>query len=291
VTGQLRGLAHAHAGWLLRDDPTPPSRYAPDMLADPAMRAVSAAFPALCVLSLALPFGAGWLIGGTWRTALAALLWAGLVRVALLQHVTWSVNSLCHVFGSRPFATRRHDRATNLWPLALLSFGESWHNMHHSDPACARHGVDPGEVDISAAVIRVFERLGWATKVRWPTPARLDSRRRGPGQDQQRPGLGDHGRRRQRPWPAGYHRCPPATTVSGDGHRRTAIGYRSAPRAAHRPTGPPPQYRPTARDRPAAATIRPEDLPHRRAGCPRRRPGRRARPPDPLRVVRGPRRP
>src|SRR6202044_2845198 len=84
LAGQLRGLAHAHAGWLLRDDPTPPARYAPDMVADPAMRAVSAAFPALCAVSLALPFAAGWLIGGTWRTALAALLWAGLVRVAVL---------------------------------------------------------------------------------------------------------------------------------------------------------------------------------------------------------------
>src|ERR1700729_3971464 len=82
LAGQLRGLAHAHMGWLLRDDPTPPARYAPDMVADPAMRAVSAAFPALCALSLALPFAAGWLIGGTWRTALAALLCAGLVRGA-----------------------------------------------------------------------------------------------------------------------------------------------------------------------------------------------------------------
>ena len=195
VAGQLRGLAHAHMGWLLRDDPTPPARYAPDMVADPAMRAVSAAFPALCALSLALPFAAGWLIGGTWRTALAALLWAGLVRVAVLQHVTWSVNSLCHVFGSRPFATRRYDRATNLWPLALLSFGESWHNMHHSDPACARHGADRGQVDISAAVIRIFERLGWATKVRWPTPARLDSRRRYPAQGEAEPALRPGGRR------------------------------------------------------------------------------------------------
>src|SRR5690349_20050931 len=195
VAGQLRGLAHAHMGWLLRDDPTPPARYAPDMVADPAMRAVSAAFPALCVLSLALPFGAGWLIGGTWRTALTALLWAGLVRVAVLQHVTWSVNSLCHMFGSRPFATRRYDRATNLWPLALLSFGESWHNMHHSDPACARHGADRGQVDISAAVIRIFERLGWATKVRWPTLARLDSRRRYPAPGEAEPALRPRGRR------------------------------------------------------------------------------------------------
>jgi stearoyl-CoA desaturase (delta-9 desaturase) len=195
LAGQLRGLAHAHTGWLLRDDPTPPERYAPDMTADPAMRAVSAAFPALCVLSLALPFGAGWLIGGTWRAALAALLWAGLARVTVLQHVTWSVNSLCHVFGSRPFATRRYDRATNLWPLALVSFGESWHNMHHSDPACARHGAEPGQIDISAAVIRLFERLGWATGVHWPVPARLTARRRNPGRDQPQPAL-QPGRRR-----------------------------------------------------------------------------------------------
>ena len=143
LPGQLRGLAHAHVGWLLRDDPTPPARYAPDLVADPALRAVSVAFPALCVVSLGLPFAAGWAIGGSWHAALAALLWAGLVRVTLLQHVTWSVNSLCHVIGTRPFTTRRYDRATNLWPLALLSLGESWHNMHHSDPTCARHGADP----------------------------------------------------------------------------------------------------------------------------------------------------
>jgi stearoyl-CoA desaturase (Delta-9 desaturase) len=178
LSGQLRGLAHAHIGWLLRDDPTSAARYAPDMTDDPAMRAISAAFPALCAVSLGLPFGLGWAIGGSWHAGLGTLLWAGLVRVAVLQHVTWSVNSLCHVIGTRPFTTRRHDRATNLWPLALLSLGESWHNMHHSDPACARHGADPGQVDISAAVIRVFERLGWATAVHWPVPTRLESRRR-----------------------------------------------------------------------------------------------------------------
>jgi stearoyl-CoA desaturase (Delta-9 desaturase) len=185
VGGQLRGLAHAHVGWLLRDDPTPASRYAPDMLADRTMRAISAAFPALCAVSLGLPFAAGWVIGGTWHAALAALLWAGLVRVTLLQHVTWSVNSLCHVIGNRPFATRRYDRATNLWPLALLSFGESWHNMHHSDPTCARHGADRHQVDLTAAVIRIFERFGWATAVHWPDPARLAARRRRLGEDLQ----------------------------------------------------------------------------------------------------------
>src|SRR6202167_4786133 len=178
LAGQLRGLAHAHVGWLLRDDPTPATRHAPDRAAAPAMRTISAAFPALCAVSLGLPFALGWAIGGSWRTALAALVWAGLVRVPFLQHVPWSVTSLCHVIAPRPFPTRRYDRATNLWPLALISFGESWHNMHHSDPSCARHGADPRQIDISAAVIRVFERLGWATAVHWPAPARLDGRRR-----------------------------------------------------------------------------------------------------------------
>jgi stearoyl-CoA desaturase (delta-9 desaturase) len=178
--GQLRGVLHAHVGWLLSHDPTSKQAYAPDLLADPVMRAISSAFPALCAVSLAVPFGIGWAIGGL-RGALLALLWAGLVRIFLLQHVTWSVNSLCHVLGSRPFTTRRHDRATNLWPLAVLSFGESWHNMHHSDPTCARHGVDRGQLDLSAELIRVFERAGWATDVHWPNAARLDQRRRAAG--------------------------------------------------------------------------------------------------------------
>ena len=176
--GLLRGLLHAHLGWMLGHDPTPIDRYAPDLLADPAMRAVSNAFPALAVLSLAVPFGLGWAIGGTAYAALTALLWAGLVRVTLLQHVTWSVNSLCHMLGNRPFTTRQFDRATNLWPLALLSFGESWHNLHHSDPTCARHGVDRFQVDLSAEVIKIFERAGWARNVRWPSAERLDGRRR-----------------------------------------------------------------------------------------------------------------
>ena len=176
--GQLRGLLHAHVGWLFGNDPTSQQRYAPDLLADRSTRIVSRTFPALCVASLALPFAAGWAIGGgSLRAALTALLWAGLVRIALLQHVTWSVNSLCHLLGNRPFTTRRHDRATNLWPLAVPSLGESWHNMHHSDPACARHGVDRGQIDLSAELIRVFEAFGWVSGVRWPVAARLDRRR------------------------------------------------------------------------------------------------------------------
>ncbi|QES45085.1 acyl-CoA desaturase [Streptomyces venezuelae] len=177
LLGQLRGLMDAHVGWLFRNEATSAERFAPDLLADAAIRRVTRAFPALCFLTLALPFGLGWAIGGSWPAGVTALLWAGLVRIALLHHVTWSVNSLCHLIGSRPFRTRRHDRATNLWPLALLSFGESWHNVHHADPTSARHGVDRGQIDPSAVVIRLFERAGWAYDVRWPTPDRIAARR------------------------------------------------------------------------------------------------------------------
>ena len=175
--GQLRGLVFAHLGWLFGNDPTSRERYVPDLLEQRNLVRISRAFPLLCVASLALPFFAGLAIGGTWYAAFTALVWAGLVRIGLLQHVTWSVNSLCHVLGSRPFTTRKYDRATNLWPLAVLSFGESWHNMHHSEPTCARHGVDRFQFDSSARLIWVFERFGWATDVRWPDARRLAAHR------------------------------------------------------------------------------------------------------------------
>ena len=171
---QLRGLFDAHMGWLFRDDPTPADRYAPDLLADPAINRVARAFPVLSAVSLILPFCAGWALGGDLRAAWTALLWAGLVRILLLHHVTWSVNSLCHMIGARPHPSRRFDRSTDLWPLALISFGESWHNGHHAAPACARHGSRPHQIDLSASLIRAFERLGWATGVHWPAPPRAD---------------------------------------------------------------------------------------------------------------------
>lgn len=174
---QLRGVGHAHLGWLLRPDPTPVTQYAPDLLADRAMRAVDRAFPLLSVLSLALPTLLGWALTGTWQGALSALIWGGLIRVFLLQHVTWSVNSLCHLIGKRPFKTRGQDRASNLWPLAIVSFGDSYHNLHHADPTSARHGVGRHEIDLAAGCIRGFERLGWATHVQWPDAARIAAHR------------------------------------------------------------------------------------------------------------------
>ena len=122
-------------------------------------------------MSLLAPAVLGGLISWSWWGAATAFFWAGLVRISLQHHVTWSVNSICHMVGDRPWTVR--DRSTNFWPLAVLSLGESWHNLHHADPTCARHGVGRGQVDISARIIAIMERLGWVNDVRWPTPTRL----------------------------------------------------------------------------------------------------------------------
>ena len=128
-----------------------------------------------CVVSLALPFGLGWLLGGTLAAALSALFWAGLVRVCVLHHVTWSINSLCHMFGRRPFATK--DRSSNVAALAIVSMGESWHNGHHAFPRSARHGLLRGQWDSSAVLIRAFERMTLLHDVHWPTPEAVQKRR------------------------------------------------------------------------------------------------------------------
>ena len=115
----------------------------------------------------------GGLVTWSWQGALTAFFWAGIVRIGLLHHITWSINSVCHVYGERPFEVRNGDKASNFWPLAIISFGESWHNLHHADPTCARHGVLRGQVDISARLIWLFEKAGWASAVKWPNRERL----------------------------------------------------------------------------------------------------------------------
>ncbi|MFC7661059.1 fatty acid desaturase [Pseudonocardia benzenivorans] len=138
-----KGFFHSHLGWLFARDRTNAERFAPDLLADPDVARISRLFPLWTVISLLAPA----LIGGfatlSWWGALTAFFWAGLVRVAVLHHVTWSINSICHMIGDRPWDAP--GRATNVWPLAILSMGESWHNLHHADPTCARHGIGRGQ--------------------------------------------------------------------------------------------------------------------------------------------------
>lgn len=167
----MRGFWHAHMGWIFRRTLTNQHRFAPDLLADRDMRIVHRLFGPLTIATLVLPAVIGGLATWSWWGAVTAFFWAGLVRVAAVHHVTWSVNSICHIVGDRPFAAR--DRSANFWPLALLSMGEAWHNLHHADPTSARHGVRRGQIDVSARLIWLFEKFGWVYDVRWPRPERL----------------------------------------------------------------------------------------------------------------------
>jgi stearoyl-CoA desaturase (delta-9 desaturase) len=161
-------------GWLFDVEQTSQRQYAPDLLNDPDIVKVSRAFVPIALASLALPPILGGLMTWSWHGALTAFFWASLVRVGLLHHVTWSINSICHAMGERPFESR--DRSGNVWWLAVLSMGESWHNLHHADPTCARHGVLPGQIDISARLIAWMERAGWVWDARWPKSERLRAR-------------------------------------------------------------------------------------------------------------------
>jgi stearoyl-CoA desaturase (delta-9 desaturase) len=173
--GMVRGLLYAHMGWLLDTQGQARKRkYAPDLLEDPGMRAINRLFVPLALLGLLVPFALGWAIGGDLRDGLTGLLWGGLVRVFLLHHVTWSINSVCHFFGRRRFET--DDHSTNVAWLALPSLGEAWHHNHHAFPRSSRHGLRRLELDPSAMVITAMERLGLARNVIRISPERQQAR-------------------------------------------------------------------------------------------------------------------
>jgi stearoyl-CoA desaturase (Delta-9 desaturase) len=164
LRGAVRGLLHAHLGWLfLHTQRARKARYAPDLIADPTISFIDRTFVVWVTIGLALPFPLGVAIGGSITTGLTGMLWGGLVRVFLLHHVTYSINSLCHFFGRRRFETS--DESRNLLWLSPLSFGESWHNNHHAFPTSFRHGMRPWELDMSAGVIWALEKCGLAWDV------------------------------------------------------------------------------------------------------------------------------
>jgi stearoyl-CoA desaturase (delta-9 desaturase) len=171
LRGAIRGLLHAHVGWLfIHTHRGRRARYAPDLLADPVIRRVDRTFLAWALGGLLAAFALGWLFGGRLRDGLTGLLWGGGVRILVLHHVTYSVNSLCHFFGRRRFETG--DESRNLAWLAPLSLGEAWHNNHHAFPTSAEHGLHRWELDPSALVIRILERVGLASDVVRVSPER-----------------------------------------------------------------------------------------------------------------------
>lgn len=176
LRGALRGLAHAHVGWLfIHTQRGNKERYAPDLLKDPDIAWVNRHFFSWAVLGFLIPFGLGFAFGGTLADGFTGMLWGGLVRILVLHHATYSINSLCHFFGRRPFETG--DESRNLAWLAPLTFGEAWHNGHHAFPTSARHGLERWQVDVSAGVIALLEKLGLAWDVVRISPERLEAKR------------------------------------------------------------------------------------------------------------------
>ena len=178
VRGVLGGLWHAHAGWLMSEHGRADwKRYAPDLFEDRGMRIINRRFELIVLVSLALPAIAGYALTGTFAGAATAFLWGGLVRIFLVHHVTWSINSICHFLGTRRFPT--DDQSTNVFWLALPSLGESWHHNHHAFPRSAEHGLRRWELDPSALVIRGMEKVGLAHNVVRIAPERQLEKERG----------------------------------------------------------------------------------------------------------------
>jgi stearoyl-CoA desaturase (delta-9 desaturase) len=167
VAGLLRGFWHAHIGWFF--DPTPPDldRYVKDLAASRALRVASALFPLWVVLSLLLPAMVGGLIKQEWNGVWTGFIWGGLVRVFLVHHVTWSVNSACHLWGMRPYQS--DDMSRNNVVFAILGLGEGWHNTHHAFPTSARHGLRWWQLDVSYRLIRLLSLVGLAWNLKIPT--------------------------------------------------------------------------------------------------------------------------
>ena len=167
VKGVLAGLWHAHMGWLLSSEKSDNDEWAPDLVNDPPISRVHRAFPWLTLATFVLPAVIGLVVTGTWQGALTAYIWGSLVRIFLLHHVTWSINSICHFYGKEAYRAR--DESKNVWPLSVISFGESWHNNHHAFPWSARLGLRTWQLDPGWYTIRLLKAVRLISKVKVPT--------------------------------------------------------------------------------------------------------------------------
>ena len=177
VIERVRGLWHAHMGWFFttKGFAEAEQKFRRDLDADPVIRAVDRLYLLWAFLTFGIPFAIGYAVGGTVAAGVETLVWAGLVRIFLGHHITWSINSICHMFGSRPYRVR--DQSRNNWLLALPSFGEAWHHNHHAFPSSAIFGLDRHQFDLGGLIIRGLERLGLVWRVKYPDEAQRLARR------------------------------------------------------------------------------------------------------------------
>jgi len=175
VLGTLRGLWHAHMGWLLHRRFDDMGRYTRDLRKDKLVCWMSRLFPLWVLVGLLAPAALGGVLTLSWTGVLLGFIWGGLVRVFLVQHVTWSINSVCHIWGTHPF--RCHDESRNNAIFGVLALGEGWHNNHHAFPTSARHGLRWWELDMSYMIIWAMSKIGLAQDVRIPTKDRIVAKR------------------------------------------------------------------------------------------------------------------
>ncbi len=173
----VKGMWHAHIGWALKKRPDENTgRNIRDLKKDPVLRVVDRLFPVWVVAGLLIPAALGGLLTMSWMGVLLGFLWGGLVRVFLIHHVTWSINSVCHIWGSRPYASKDHSRNNAIF--GILALGEGWHNNHHAFPSSARHGLSWWQFDASYVVIRGMNAVGLASDLRVPRREKLAQFRR-----------------------------------------------------------------------------------------------------------------
>jgi stearoyl-CoA desaturase (delta-9 desaturase) len=178
--GAVVGFVHAHVGWMFTNMGMEQGReYGRDLYEDRLVRTIDRLYLLWVVATLGIPFGLGYAIGGSSQRGIEAMLWGGLVRIFAYQHATFAVNSICHMFGRQDYRSR--DEARNNWLIALLVFGEGWHNNHHAFPASARHGLARFQIDVSWWVIRGLEKVHLVWDVKVPDTAQLERRRLQPG--------------------------------------------------------------------------------------------------------------
>ncbi len=173
--GIVRGMWHAHMGWLLRARPCGLARYVRDLRKDPLVRRMSQLFPVWVLLGLLIPAALGGLLTLSWTGVLLGFIWGGLVRIFLVHHVTWSINSVCHIWGTRPF--HNHDESRNNAIFGVLALGEGWHNNHHAFPTSARHGLRWWQFDVTYLIIWAMSKIGLARDVRIPSRDRIAAKR------------------------------------------------------------------------------------------------------------------
>jgi len=181
----MRGFFHAHVGWLFAGRAKGLARYTKDLWADPVLAAVNRQFVLWVAAGLIVPAVLGGLLTMSWMGALLGFLWGGLVRVLVVHHITWSVNSVCHLWGTRPFACGDHSRNNVI--VGVLAFGEGWHNNHHAFPTSARHGLRWWELDLSYMFIKGLSLVGLAREIRLPPKERIQAKLRKRAADGQAP--------------------------------------------------------------------------------------------------------